>query len=193
MMRRLAIAATILSGMLLASTAEASGNRGPLAPAGPEVGATITDGTMETLVVNGCYALIMGTVATPNVGVDVTAAINMWDDGAYRGGYPLSFPGNGGNHTYCLVHQQTEPVLQGAPGLGVYLEDVLGVGATVTFDADGNMDISDVCTGAAPVCPAENVLLDIPTMGRTGLVAMILLLGATAAVWMARRRVSNQR
>ncbi len=192
-MRRLVIAASVLGSMLLAPTVQADGNRGPLAPAGPEGGPTITDGTMEILVVNGCYALIMGTVATPNVGVEVTAAINMWDDGNYRGGYPLSFPGNGGNHNYCLVHQQTEPVLQGAAGLGVYLEDQLGVGATVTFDSNGNLDISDICTGAAPVCPAENVLLDIPTMGRTGLVAMILLLGATAAIWIARRRVSLTR
>lgn len=181
--------AMAVAGLLGTQGASAIDNRGPLAPSAPEGGsATIVDGTMNAEVVNGCYVLVTGTVETPDVGGTAFAWINRWDDGNFRGGTELSFAANGTSQSYCLVHQQTEPVLQGAFGLGMYLENGLGLAATVTFDSDGGVDVSDVCTGDAPVCPSS--ALEVPAVDRTGIIVLSLLLAGAAIFGLARRRAA---
>ena len=185
------IASILLAGLAALSPALALENRPALPPDVPAGGGTILDGTMDVLVVNGCYALITGTADTPNLGGSVSAAINYWDDGTWEGGDPLSFPADGATHDYCVVHQQLVPVLQGAAGLGIYLEDDLGLAATQTFDSDGSVDISDICTGAAPVCPNAVSIVEVPTIGRTGFAILFLALASAAVVVLKRRRKST--
>jgi hypothetical protein len=180
--------AFVIGALLAAQAAMAAGNRPERSPA-PFLGggSTITGGTMDIQVINGCFALITGTVATPDVGGTVTGAINTWDDGNFLVGYPLNFAGDGGTHAYCQVHQQLVPVLQVNAGIGVYLEDALGQAATTAFASNEFLDISNVCTGAAPQCP-EGSPLEVPAIDRTGFVALALLLAGAAIFWLTRRR-----
>lgn len=190
-MSRSRAALCLMIGLLAVSPSWALENRPALTPGpGPE-GGTILAGTMTVQVVNGCYALITGTADTPNVGGSVGAAINYWDDGNFLGGDPLTFAADGSTQDYCVVHQQLVPVLQGAFGLGIYLEDVVGVGATQTFASNGSVDISDICTGAAPVCPNAVSIVEVPTIGRTGFAILVLALASAAVVVLKRRRKST--
>ena len=172
---------------LLATSAGAVENRPPLGEA--PAGGPIVSGTLDATIVNGCYALITGEVVTTNVGGTVGAAINFWDDGSFLGGQALAFPGDGGTHAYCYVYQQEVPVLQGAAGVGIYLEDQVGPAATETYDSDPNADLSDICTGPAPVCPSS--VLSVPTIDRRGGLIFGLLLALAAAALLARRRSAN--
>lgn len=153
--------------------------------------AGVVDGTMDVQVASGCYALVTGDVQTANVGGTVSAFINRWDDGTFQTGDQLDFPGDGGSHGYCLIFQQLVPVGQLAPGLGVYLEDGLGLAATTTFDSNGGVNISDVCTGPAPVCPTS--VLEVPAVDRTGFLVLTLLIAGAALFWLARRRTASPR
>ncbi len=88
-------------------------------------------------------------------------------------------PGSGGD---------IDPVLQGATGVGFYLEDGPGTDATTTFDADGNYnDLSDVCTGPAPDISGFDATA-IPTLGQIGLAVLVGLLALAAVLVMMRRR-----
>jgi hypothetical protein len=78
--------------------------------------------------------------------VDVTAqvqdagfyAINFWDDGNFRAGAGGDIPA-GGTLTVRLTIGGV--ILQGAAGIGVYLQEAVGVGATATYDADGSAQL----------------------------------------------------
>jgi hypothetical protein len=173
----------LLFGLALSSAAlvaqEPSNRPGGLQPR------AVTDGTMDIQVVNGCFAFINGTVDT-TAGTN-TAFINTWDDGTFKQSFQLDFPSSPGTFPYCLVFQQPDPVLQGAAGLGVYLENGAGPAATETFDADGSLDISNVCTGPAPVCPETQLTQEIPALNPYGVAALTLLLAGGAVAILVRR------
>jgi len=71
-------------------------------------------------------------------------AINMWDDGNFRAGAGADV-GAGG--TLTVNFTIGGPILQGAAGIGVYLENIVGPTATETFDADGSAQLWDDTVG----------------------------------------------
>lgn len=152
-------------------------------------GSTIIQaGTLALETVNGCYVLITGTVTTFPVGGQVLAYVNVWDDGNHLQAIAIPVPGDGGTHAYEALYQQLDPVLQGATGVGFYLEDGPYLDYTTTFDSNGSYnDLSDVCTGPAPDISGFDATA-IPTLGQIGLVALIGLLALAAVVVMMRRR-----
>lgn len=187
-MKKLDLAVALVAGLALSAAGFALDN----APARSTEGGSgdIQDGTLAAEAVNGCYILATGTITTSDVGGTVSAWFNVWDDGNFLHGHELPVPGDGATHPWCYVYQVTAPVLQGAVGLGLYLEDGEGPAATTTFDSLGSFnDATDVCTGPAPVCPQQ--ALAIPTMDRTGLVMLALLLGGVALWLVARRRAAG--
>jgi len=86
--------------------------------------------------------------------VDITAqvedagfyAINMWDDGNFRAGDGANVPAGG---TITVRFGIGGLILQGAAGIGVYLEDLVGPSATTTYDADGSAQLWDDTVGQA--------------------------------------------
>lgn len=107
--------------------------------------------------------------------VDVTAqvqdagyyAINMWDDGSFRAGAGGNIPAGG---TFSVRFSIGGVILQGAAGIGVYLEDGVGLAASTTYDSDGSINLwSDTvgtnCANAGTPWGATiggNVILDCP-------------------------------
>lgn len=172
----------------LSSSGFASNRPDPTGPAGG--GGDIASGVLNVETVNGCYLLLTGTVTTNPVGGTVQAGINFWDDGNFIAGIALSFPGDGGTHPYIASYQQMSPVLQGAVGLGIYLENEAGPAATTTYDSEGNYnDVSEVCTGPAPDISGFDAT-SIPTLGQFGLAALVGLLALAAVMVMMRRRAA---
>lgn len=177
-----AVAALTLSSAALANRPM------PEAPQGTST--TIQSGTMTLETVNGCYVLISGTVTTFPVGGIVTAGINVWDDGNYLQGIPLRFPGDGGTHPYVASYQQLDPVLQGAVGVGFYLQEAASITAADFFATNGSYnDLSDVCTGPAPDISGFDATA-VPTLGQISLVALVGLLALAAVAVMIRRRTA---
>jgi len=182
----------LVMGCAVAMLASASGMANK--PAGTTEGVTggagtILDGTMNVQIVNGCYALIEGVVNTPNTGGTVGAALNFWDDGNFLTSIPLTFAANGSAQSYCQVYQQLVPVLQGAAGVGIYLEDAEGLASIQTFASVGDADLSNICTGPAPVCVAGGgPAVPLPTGNRIGFALLVFLLVGAAGFWIARRR-----
>ena len=82
-----------------------------------------------------------------------------------------------------------DPVLQGAAGLGIYLQEAATMTATEFFDTNRSFnDVTDVCTGDRPVC-RDNLPPAVPTLSRFGSVALLLVLAlGGVAVLVARRR-----
>lgn len=183
-MKKLNLAMALVAGFALTAAGFAIDNAPARTVEGPT--ADIQDGTLTAEAVNGCYIVASGTITTNPVGGIVFGWFNVWDDGNFLHGHELPVRGDGATHDWCYVYKVTAPVLQGAAGLGLYLEDGEGLAATTTFDALGSFnDATEVCTGPAPVCPTQ--ALAIPTVDRTGLVLLALLLGG-AALWLVARR-----
>jgi hypothetical protein len=99
--------------------------------------------------------------------VDVTAqvedagyyAINMWDDGNFRAGAGSQVEAGG---TLRIRFTIGNVILQGAAGIGVYLEDQIGLAVTTTYDSDGSAQLwSDTvgldCLGRGFTFGATNV------------------------------------
>jgi hypothetical protein len=173
--------------LLAATSADAALQNRPLqAPLGA-ADTEVAAGTLAVQGVNGCWIVATGTVTTLPVGGTVDAVVNIFDDGNFIAGYPIELEGDGGTHSFCLVHQVTQPILQVAPGIGVYLQDEAGLAATTTFGSvtDFN-DVTEVCTGPQPPCGGS--ALAVPAVDRAGLVALVLLLAGTAAWVLSRRR-----
>jgi hypothetical protein len=84
-----------------------------------------------------------------------TYYLNAWDDGSHRGGVEVvtTTPGEVREVTYVIVNE----ILQGAAGLGVYIEDGLGLAAVETFDSNGSYAGADLvgaaCEASAGVDP----------------------------------------
>jgi hypothetical protein len=137
--------------------------------------------TFDVEVVNGCYALVTGTV-TDSGGGNSQAALTTYDDGVLIDYLEFSFPADGTAHPYCWVYQQI-----GEPGGGS-----VAIALRDTFDDQNaydflNFDISGVCTGPAPRC-AATTWVDVPAVGPAGLGLLALVL-AGAATFFVRRRL----
>jgi hypothetical protein len=104
-------------------------------------------------------------------------AVNVWDDGNFRTGLPFSIPvGQTGVFDFQIIIPF--PILGGAPGIGVYLEDGVGLAATQTFASNGNLAGAPTAT-----CPAVgNTILavgaaqGVPAVAPAGLVLLAALL-----------------
>ncbi|MFN8419067.1 MAG: hypothetical protein U0528_07475 [Anaerolineae bacterium] len=78
--------------------------------------------------------------------VDITAtvqdggfyAINMWDDGNFRAGAGLEVAAGGSITVRFYIGGL---ILQGATGIGVYLENAVGTAASTTYDSDGSAQL----------------------------------------------------
>lgn len=71
-------------------------------------------------------------------------AINMWDDGNFRAGAGADV-GEGGTLTVTFTIGGV--ILQGASGIGVYLQEAVGPTATQFFDANGSAQLWDDAVG----------------------------------------------
>lgn len=92
-------------------------------------------GTLVNYSLNaaGCYVDITATVQDGGF-----YAINMWDDGSFRAGAGLEVAAGG---SITVRFSIGGVILQGATGIGVYLEDAAGPGATTTYDSDGSAQL----------------------------------------------------
>lgn len=113
-------------------------------------------------------------------------AINMWDDGNFRAGAGGDI---GAGQTFTVAFTIGGPILQGAAGIGVYLEDAVGFAAVTTYDSNGSgqfwddqtgtdcqnagftfgatflgvvTDVVDACNGAPYPRPAGSVIYNVP-------------------------------
>ncbi len=97
------------------------------------------------------FAAPGGTLVSYNLNesgcyVDITAqvidaqfyAINMWDDGNFRAGGGRYVEAGGSLTVRFYIGGL---ILQGAAGIGVYLEDAVGLAATTTYDSDGSAQL----------------------------------------------------
>lgn len=65
-------------------------------------------------------------------------AINMWDDGTFLAGAGSHVAAGG---TLTVRFTIGAPILQGAAGIGIYLENLVGLAATTTYDSDGSAQL----------------------------------------------------
>jgi hypothetical protein len=128
----------------------------------------IVDGDILGYSLNaaGCYVDI-----TFQVQDAAFYAINIWDDGNFRTGAGGNF-GTGAIGTVRITIGGV--ILQGAAGIGVYLEDAVGPAATTTHDSDGSAQLWDDTTAtncvnagftftATNITPNETCLSSIPS------------------------------
>lgn len=73
-------------------------------------------------------------------------AVNMWDDGTFRAGAGATV---GAGATFTVRFTIGGVILQGAAGMGVYLEDAVGLAAATTYDADGSAQLWSEAVGLA--------------------------------------------
>lgn len=81
----------------------------------------------------GCYVDVSAQVEDAGF-----YAINMWDDGNFRSGDGRFVEAG---QTLTVRFYIGGLILQGASGIGVYLEDGIGLAATTTYDSDGNAQL----------------------------------------------------
>ena len=105
-----------------------------IVPASAAPGATI-----NSISVNAANCTMTLTFTVQDQGVYY---LNAWDDGTFMAGAGVHVLA-GGTATATL---NIGPVLQGAAGIGLYVENALGPAATVTFDSDGSFQPN------APAC-----------------------------------------
>lgn len=183
MKMRWMVCSALLAALVLPAPSLAQRNaldlEGPL-PAAPE-GGTIDSATIDSVVVNGCYAISTGTVtASGGPGVTVGAEVLVYDNGILIDEKLFWIPADGTPRPYCAVYQQVGPAESGDVAIGVWDEPD---GTNYDYDT---VPISDVCTGPAPRC--AELIQEIPTLSPAGLAALTLLLSAGAFVLLRRRR-----
>jgi len=136
--------------------------------------------TFDVQVVNGCYALVTGTVTASGGGIS-QAALTTYDDGVLIDWVEFPFAADAEAHPYCWVYQQI-----GEPGGGdvaIALRDAYDSNDAYDFL---NFDISGTCTGAAPRC-AATTWVDVPAVGPAGLGLLALVLAGAATFFLRRR------
>ncbi len=102
-------------------------------PAAAAPGATIT-----SIVLNQTTCVVTLTFTVEDAG---NYYVNVWDDGTFQTGAGVFIPAGGtGVATIGLG-----VVLQGATGVGIYVEDGLGPAATTTFDSRGSFNDLGPC------------------------------------------------
>lgn len=135
--------------------------------------------TFNVEVVNGCYALVTGTV-TDSGGGSSQAALTTYDDGVLIDYLEFSFPANGVAHPYCWVYQQVGEPAGGS--IAIALRDSFDDPNAYDFL---NFDISGVCTGPAPRC--SSTWVDVPAVSPAGLGLLALVLAVAASFFLRRR------
>jgi hypothetical protein len=78
--------------------------------------------------------------------------LNAWDDGNYRGGAGGPVPAG---WVMTVRYVIGDPILQGAAGIGLYIEEALGPTASVLYDSNGSYN--DVPQAVGDACAAANV------------------------------------
>ncbi len=109
-------------------------------PASAALGATI-----QSITLNGCYIDI--TFRVQDAG---NYYVNLWDDGTFRAGAGGAVPANG---TMTVRYVIGDPILEGAAGIGIYVEDALGPAAVTTYNSNGSYAVPAVVGDA---CAAAN-------------------------------------
>ena len=100
--------------------------------------------------------LVSYSLNAENCYVDVTFqvedagfyAVNFWDDGNFRGGAGADIPAGGIGVVRLTIGG---PILQGATGIGVYLQEAVGPAASAFYDTDGSAQLwsDEVATACA--------------------------------------------
>lgn len=177
--------ALILSAFATSASAasnrpEAEGSRRALAAGGSFITLSATENAAcPRVIITGTFA-ITGTV-DEGAGAE-TVAVNVWDDGTFITSVSATVP-VGATEVYSFSIAYSGTVLNGATGVGVYLEDAVGLAATQTFDADGSL-VPTATTSCPPVGNSIRRVsssLSVPTLGSLAaglLAAAIGLLGA---------------
>ncbi|MCZ7541626.1 MAG: hypothetical protein M5U29_17275 [Anaerolineae bacterium] len=132
---------------------------GVASPAAAAQGATI-----QGITLNGCFIDVVFQVEDAG-----EYYVNFWDDGIFRAGAGGTFPANA---VVTVRYVIGDPILEGAPGIGIYVQDAFGPSAATTYDADGNYavpaSVGDSCaalhdTSASVLnVPGCDVLMPIP-------------------------------
>lgn len=93
------------------------------------------DGTFISTSLNeaGCYVDITAQVEDAGF-----YAINMWDDGNFRAGAGTQVEAGG---TFTVRFTIGGVILQGAAGIGIYLQEAAGPAALSTYDANGSAQL----------------------------------------------------
>ena len=121
-------------------------------------------GTIISTSVAGCNFDV--TVQVEDAGF---YAVNMWDDGNFRAGAGATVPAGG---TFTVRFTIGGVILQGASGIGIYLENAVGLAATSGFDTDTQDYWSDLvgtdCAalgtwGAVAILPVDACLYPLPS------------------------------
>jgi hypothetical protein len=108
-----------------------------IVPAAAAPGATITSIAVN---VDACRMTVTFTVTDEG-----TYYLNAWDDGTFKAGAGVHVPANGTGVATLTIG----PVLQVAAGIGLYVENGLGLAATTTFDSRGSFQPNaPACVGA---------------------------------------------
>lgn len=98
--------------------------------------------TINSISVNVAACTMTLTFTVQDEG---TYYLNAWDDGTFKAGAGVHVLA-GGTATATL---NVGPVLQGAAGIGLYVEDALGPAATTTFASNGSFQPNaPACVGA---------------------------------------------
>ncbi|HYO87910.1 MAG TPA: hypothetical protein VER79_04635, partial [Candidatus Limnocylindrales bacterium] len=95
--------------------------------------------TIDSIVVNAAACTMTLTFTVQDAG---NYYVNAWDDGTFKAGDGIFVPAGG----TVVATMTIGPVLQGAAGIGLYVQDGLGPAATTTFDSDGSFQPN------APAC-----------------------------------------
>ncbi len=96
----------------------------------PSPAAAAQNATITSVTLSGCNIIVTFQVEDGG-----NYYVNVWDDGNFRAGAGGFVPAGG---TASVSYLIGEPILEGASGIGLYVENGLGTNATETYDARGN-------------------------------------------------------
>ena len=86
--------------------------------------------TIQSVSLNGCYIEVVFQVEDAG-----NYYVNFWDDGNFRAGAGGFFEAGATGTVRYLIG---DPILEGAAGIGLYVEDGLGTAATTTYASNGS-------------------------------------------------------
>lgn len=192
MLRPIAI---VLAAAFLGNAAQASTNK-PVVATGPTAKAAYAiftslnaqenqDGACPRTIINGTVEV---RADTNDGGGLENFAVNAWDDGNFRDGVGFTVPvGETRRFAFQIIY--AFPILQGAAGVGVYLEDAVGPAATTTYDSVGSLQgpLTTACPAVGTSIQALGAA-SVPTLGPLALGLLAAALGVLGL--RARRRRS---
>lgn len=181
----LIVSAFATSASAASNRPEPDGSSRPLAAGGAFTTLTATENpACPRVIITGTF-VVTGTV--DEGGGAETIAVNVWDDGTFITSVSAVVPvGVTQSYSFSIAYSGT--VLNGAPGVGVYLEDGVGPAATETFASNGSL--APTATTSCPAVGNSIVLVGdsaqaIPALGP---LAAGLLAGAIGLLGMFLQR-----